>query len=231
MKEKTYSMSIANAVTDFLTEDDWHFSFDEDLGIFRFDLSLKGKLKKVNYIVDIKDDEYLVYVISPIGADENDPNMMANMAEFICRANYGLKMGNFEVDFDDGEIRFKVHVLCKGITPTAAMIKKSIYCPATMFDHYGSGIVDIIFNDVSGKTAVEKCEKRSESEIRSILAELLDNDDETGTSEESGMDAMVAHLAARFGITSDDEVGQSSEDTDNIEVHTDLFDKKGGTSA
>ena len=100
-----------------------------------------------------------------------------------------------------------------------------------MFDHYGSGIVDIIFNDVSGKTAVEKCEKRSESEIRSILAELLDNDDETGTSEESGMDAMVARLAARFGITADDEVSQSSEDTDNIEVYTDLFDKKGGTSA
>ena len=140
-------------------------------------------------------------------------------------------MGNFEVDFDDGEIRFKVHVLCKAITPTAAMIKRSIYCPATMFDHYGSGIVDIIFNDVSGKTAVEKCEKRSESEIRSILAELLDNDDETGTSEESGMDAMVARLAARFGITADDEVSQSSEDTDNIEVYTDLFDKKGGTSA
>ncbi|MDO5786012.1 MAG: hypothetical protein Q4P20_13235 [Eubacteriales bacterium] len=231
MKERTYSMGIANAVTDFLTEDGWHFSFDEDHGIFRFDLSLKGKLKKVNYIVDIKDDEYLVYVISPIGADENDQKMMANMAEFICRANYGLKMGNFEVDFDDGEIRFKVHVLCKGITPTAAMIKRSLYCPATMFDHYGSGIGDIIFNDVSGKTAVEKCEKRSESEIRSILDELLDNEDETGISEESGMDAMVAHLAARFGITAGDEVGQSSEDTDNIEVHTDLFDKKGGTSA
>ena len=42
---------------------------------------------------------------------------------------------------------------------------------------------------------------------------------------------MVARLAARFGITADDEASQSSEDTDNIEVYTDLFDKKGGTSA
>lgn len=230
MKERSYSMNIANAVNDFLKEDDWHFSFDETRGIFRFGLGLKGKLKKINYIVDIKDGEYLVYAISPLGADEEDAKMMANMAEFICRANYGLKMGNFELDFDDGEVRFKVHVLCKGVTPTAEMIKRSIYCPATMFDHYGSGIVDIIFNDATGKAAVEKCEKQSESEIRSILAELL-SDDDTATSEEGDMEAMVARLAARFGITDTDESAQTSEDGDNIDIHTDLFEKKGGTSA
>lgn len=230
MKERTYSMNIANAVNDFLKEDDWHFSFDEKRGIFRFGLGLKGKLKKLHYIVDIKEDEYLVYTISPLGADEEDAKMMVNMAEFICRANYGLKMGNFELDFDDGEVRFKVHVLCKGVTPTAEMIKRSIYCPATMFDHYGSGIVDIIFNDTSGKAAVENCEKHSESEIRSILAELL-SDDDTVTSEEGDMEAMVARLAARFGITDTNETAQASEVGYNIDIHTDLFDKKGGTSA
>lgn len=230
MKERSYSMNIANAVNNFLKEDDWHFSFDENRGIFRFGLGLKGKLKKLHYIVDIKDDEYLVYAISPLGADEEDARMMANMAEFICRANYGLKMGNFELDFDDGEVRFKVHVLCKGVTLTAEMFKRSIYCPATMFDHYGSGIVDIIFNDTSGKAAVEKCEKHSESEIRSILAELL-SDDDTAASEKGDMEAMVARLASRFGITDIDEAAQASEDGDNIDIHTDLFDKKGGTSA
>lgn len=229
MKERTYSMNIANAVNDFLKEDDWHFSFDEKRGIFRFGLGLKGKLKKLHYIVDIKEDEYLVYAISPLGADDEDAKMMVNMAEFICRANYGLKMGNFELDFDDGEVRFKVHVLCKGVTPTAEMIKRSIYCPATMFDHYGLGIVDIIFNDTSGKVAVEKCEKHSESEIRSILAELL-SDDDTATSEEGDMEAMVARLAARFGITDTNETAQTSEDGDSTDIRTDLFDKKGGTS-
>jgi len=223
-----YSMNIANAVCDFLNEDDWHFSFDENRGIFKFGLGLKGKLKKINYIVDIKNDEYLVYAICPLGADEDDSKMMANMAEFICRANYGLKMGNFELDFDDGEVRFKVHVLCKGITPTAEMIKRSVYCPATMFDYYGSGIVDIIFTETSGKSAVEKCEKHSENEIRSILAELL-SDDEAVSSDEGDMDAMIARLATRFGITDTDEAEQSSEGEDCVEIHTDLFNKKGGT--
>lgn len=220
MKERNYSMNIANAVCDFLNEDDWHFSFDQERGIFKFGLQLKGKLKKISYIVDIKDDEYLVYAISPLGADEDDSKMMANMAEFICRANYGLKMGNFELDFDDGEVRFKAHVLCKGITPTAEMIKRSIYCPASMFKRYGSGIVDIIFGVASGKEAVDKCEKRDESEIRSILTELLCEDDgETGISGDDDIESMVARLAARFGVTDDDEQSTGEEDMeDSVDI-------------
>lgn len=40
MKERDYSMNIANAVCDFLSEDDWHFSFDQERGIFKFGLQL-----------------------------------------------------------------------------------------------------------------------------------------------------------------------------------------------
>lgn len=76
MKERTYSVNIANAIKDFLKDDDWHFFFDESCGIFRFGLGLKGKLKKLHYIVDIKEDEYLVYAISPLGADEEDAKMI-----------------------------------------------------------------------------------------------------------------------------------------------------------
>lgn len=69
---------------------------------------------------------------------------MAIMAEFICRANYGLKNGNFELDMRDGEIRYKSFVDCEGLTPTTEMVRNSIHCPAAMFDRYGDGIVDII---------------------------------------------------------------------------------------
>ena len=36
MKEKNYSAEIANAIKSYLKEDDWHFSFDEETGLFRF---------------------------------------------------------------------------------------------------------------------------------------------------------------------------------------------------
>ena len=40
---------------------------------------------------------------------------------------------------------------------------------------------------------------------------------------------MIARLATRFGITDTDEAEQSSEGEDCVEIHTDLFNKKGGT--
>ena len=65
--------------------------------------------------------------------------MMASMAEFVCRANYGLVSGNFELDMRDGEIRFKRFAECEGITPTSEMVCNSIHCPAAMFKRYGAG--------------------------------------------------------------------------------------------
>ena len=127
MKNRAYSKSIANVINSFLIEDDWHFSFDDQRGLFRFGLNLKGRIKKVGYIIDVKDDEYVVYAISPLGADDDDEKMMATMADFLCRANYGLKNGNFELDMRDGEIRYKCFVDCEGITPTTEMVRNSIH--------------------------------------------------------------------------------------------------------
>lgn len=66
--------------------------------MFRFGLSLKSRIKNVSYIIDVKNDEYIVYALSPLDADGDDEKMMAAMVDFLCRANYGIKNGNFELD-------------------------------------------------------------------------------------------------------------------------------------
>lgn len=219
MKEKArnYSMEIANAINSYLKQDDWHFSFDEENGLFRFGLSLSSKIKKINYIVDVKEDEYIVYAIAPIGADEEDKKMMATMAEFVCRANYGLKNGNFELDMRDGEVRFKCFVDCESITPSKDMVQNSIHCPAIMFKRYGSGIVDIIFGNVTASEAVKRCEKAAENEIRSLLSELMEGEGEPSE--------MLAKLAERLGSSDDDEPYDAG--CVPAMIKTDLFGSEG----
>ncbi len=159
MSRKEYSYEIVEAINNFLNEDDWHFSFDEERGLFRFNLSLKGKIQKVNYVIDVKDDSFIVYAISPLGANHDDPENLTAMAEFVCRANYGLRNGNFELDMRDGEVRYKCFVDCDGIIPDSAVIRNSIYMPAAMFDRYGEGIVSVIFGMATAEDAVRKCEE------------------------------------------------------------------------
>ncbi len=218
MKENNYSAEIASVIKSYLKEDDWHFSFDEESGLFRFGLSLSSKLKKINYIVDVKKDEYIVYAIAPIGADEEDKMMMAAMAEFICRANYGLPHGNFELDMRDGEVRFKCFVDCEGITPSKDMVQNSIHCPAAMFKRYGSGIVDIIFGNATAKEAVEKCEKATEDEIRSILSELMEGEGKGEFGE------MLEKLAERLNSPDDEPINAGCVPT---KIKTDLFGTEG----
>lgn len=150
----SYSQSIARLIKRFLDEDDWHYSFNEDNGSFTFNLSLKGKLQKVAYKVQVRDTHYLVYATSPMNADDCKPQM----AEFISRANYGLVNGNFEFDFRDGEIRYKCYVGCNDTTPGKEEIRKSIYVPGVMFRRYGEGIVAVLFGLKTAEQAVKDCE-------------------------------------------------------------------------
>lgn len=221
MNEKTYSKNIADAIHKYLTENNWHFSFDEQQGLFRFNLSVKGKIKKISYAISVREDEYFVYGISPLGADNSDDKMMASMAEFICRVNYGLRNGNFELDMRDGEIRYKSYVDCRNITPSAEIVSRSIQYPAVMFERYGEGIVDVIFGNRTAKEAVDKCETEARADMAEMMARLAGDEN---------MDVMRKRLAARFGLA-ESGAGEGEKQEASVgetEMKTELFGTEGG---
>ena len=153
-----YSEEIVGVIRDFLVSDDWKFDFDEEHGIFRFGVGIESKLKHLRYLIPVREDSYVVYAISPLDTDCDDKNVMKEMADFICRANYGLRNGNFELDMTDGEIRYKVFVDCDGIIPSEEIVKGSIIIPSLMFDRYAAGILDIMFKEATAEDAIAKCE-------------------------------------------------------------------------
>ena len=156
--DQNYSKNVAAGIRNFLIIDEWKFSFDEDKGIFRFGLNIDGKLKNIDYLVRIHKNAYTVYAISPLRADSESKLSIAAMAEFICRANYGLRNGNFELDCNDGEIRYKIYVNCSEVMPSREIVRTSILIPAMMFERYSPGILDLIFTDAQPIDAIKKCE-------------------------------------------------------------------------
>ena len=230
MRKYEYSKDLVNIVKQFLEDDEWNFSFNENIGVFDFALRVKSKIQKINYIIDVHENEIVVYGMCPIGADHTDANMMAQMAEFLCRANYGLKNGCFELDYHDGEIRFRSFIDCKDMMPSAEVIKNSIHCIATMFKRYAPGIVAIIFSDCVAKEAITKCEKSLEEELRSMISEAVGED-----MEGTDIADMIKRLAARLGITEDgeDESDEGSDDAaSSDEICVNPFDgkKEGGAA-
>lgn len=184
--ERIYSVEAAGLIKKFLDEDDWRYSFDQEKGLFRFGLSIKGKLKNIQYLIVVNKDDYTVYAVSPLSADQDDDEQMKKMAEFVCRANYGLRNGNFELDFQDGELRYKCYVNCNGDLPSMEIVEKSIHCPAVMFTRYGKGIIEILFGSMNADEAVKLCEDPSSSlleMLHGLQEELEDDEEELGGDE------------------------------------------------
>lgn len=157
-EREEFSRDIADCIRDFLITDDWNFDFDDEKGLFRFGVNLSSKLKNVRYFVNVREDCYVVYAISPINADIDDKDVMREINEFINRANYGLRNGNFELDTRDGEIRYKIYVDCDNLLPSRDVVKNSIVIPSVMFERYSPGLLDVMFRDSSAEDAIAKCE-------------------------------------------------------------------------
>ena len=166
---RQYSRIIADVVKEYLDKDNWKYQFLEDDGLITFNLRIRGMLQKAEYLFIFNDDNYTVYASAPLSADINNPEIW----ELICRMNHGLKEGNFEVNPENGEIKYKMHIDCSETElPTKRMIERSIFIPQMMFARYGNGILQVMFNNETAKTAVEKSEADFAPDLFEIIRKI-----------------------------------------------------------
>jgi hypothetical protein len=87
-----------------------------------------------------------------------------NMAEFITRVNFGIVVGNFEMDFSDGEIRFKTSIDSQGEIVTNNVLTSLINANLANMELYLPGIQVMMTGDVSPEEALELCQQQIEEE-------------------------------------------------------------------
>lgn len=175
MMIKKYSNELAKLVDTHLSENDWHYSFDEERGLFHFNLVLNGKMKRINFIFDVKEEEILLYAMLPMSGDEEDADMMARLADYTCRANHALKNGNFELDMESGSIRYKAYIDCEDILPSQTVIGNAISRSAFTCKKLGPGYLDVIFAGATAEEAERNC-SGEQSILRQMMAEKPDFD-------------------------------------------------------
>lgn len=148
----------AELVQDYLDKEDWHYEFnmDNDVPKVIMGLNLKSKLQSTKIYIFFNESGYSVYgVVTSIRA--TDDKAKADCAEYLARANYGLTLGNFEMDYEDGEVRYKVHIpYCDGLPES--VIERSILIPPSMLDKYGNGLVALMMGFSTPKDECAKAE-------------------------------------------------------------------------
>ena len=70
-----------------------------------------------------------------------------------------MAIGNFELDFTDGEVRYKTSIDVEGDQLSSVLIKTLVYTNVTMMDEYLPGIKAVIEAGVSPEEAIRAIEQ------------------------------------------------------------------------
>jgi hypothetical protein len=101
-------------------------------------------------------EQFVFYSLCPVTVPE-DKRPAA--AEFITRANYGMIVGNFEMDYGDGEIRYKTAIDVEGTELTLPLCRQVVVPNVMMMDRYLPGLMAVVFGDVTPAQAIARIEK------------------------------------------------------------------------
>jgi hypothetical protein len=85
-----------------------------------------------------------------------DSGQRLKVAEAIVRINQGLHIGCFDLDFDDGEVRFRVGCDVEGGALTHHMALTMFGAVSGAIDRYGPALMSVIFGQVSPEDAAHK---------------------------------------------------------------------------
>jgi hypothetical protein len=146
---------IFEALKTFFTDDEWSYTAVEGKPVLR--MPFRGKSGNWNCYAQAREDQqvFIFYSVCPINIP---PEKYAEVAEFLTRANYGLPLGNFEMDYTDGEVRYKCSIDADKSELTSSLISNVVYANVGTLDRYLPGLMQVVFGNVTPLEAVAKIE-------------------------------------------------------------------------
>ncbi len=141
MSEKNGGLEAYETLRSYLEENNW--GAEEITGKHAFKARRSSEMFSSTYYFEIKMDleQFLFYIVPDfiVPTEELPP-----AAEYVARVNSGMRIGNFDVDFRNGEIRFKSSINFKGERLTRALIEGAIEPAMDAYETYMPGLVNVI---------------------------------------------------------------------------------------
>jgi hypothetical protein len=140
----TTTPTLLSIVRAFFEGDDIRYQLQSKEESEIFTTYLTGKAGTYKTTVEVRESQnrVLVYTECPVRCPAHRHSLAA---EYLMRANFSLALGNFEVDFRDGEVRYRQGVDVEGSVLSVAMVRQLIMIPASTMDRFFPGLMDVIY--------------------------------------------------------------------------------------
>lgn len=150
------SSAVLDVVTQFLRQDNWKFTVLEDKAAVRFSITGDSATFTCFGFADDDKQQFRFFVMSPANVPDAK---RAAACELVTRANYGLNLGNLELDMNDGEVRYKSSISVRGGSLTPDMVGTIIYTAISTFDRYYPALMAILYAGTAPSDAIGAVEK------------------------------------------------------------------------
>ena len=148
--------TLFKSVLNFFVQDDWNYT-EIEAGEA---ISLEVKMENSNYTCyALADDENKIFQFYSTSPVKIPKKKYLQMAEFLTRANYRLILGNFEMDFRDGEVRYKTSIYAGENELDYPIIKRMVYSNLSTIDDYFPTIMKVIYGGMSAEEAINEIEE------------------------------------------------------------------------
>lgn len=106
-------------------------------------------------LVDEETEQLMFYSVL---LDSAKPERRDEVMRFVTLANYGLPVGNFELDLEDGEVRFKTSIDLEDVELTERLCRNVVELNIMLMDLYYDGAMAVINGESGAAEAVAAIE-------------------------------------------------------------------------
>ena len=140
-KPKTEKVKISDVVKQFFEEDNWSYLQLSD-GI-TLQLVCQGKNGQISCYARSYEEaqQCIFYSLFPVPIPREKRSLIAKL---ITEINYGMIIGNLEMDWEDGELRYKTSIDVEGDRLSTALVKRLVYSNVLTMDEYIPAINEVI---------------------------------------------------------------------------------------
>lgn len=146
---------VADVIKSFFEKNEWNYDVLDDENIIISKINMGNAIGSVKIAICIGEDNYIVYSVLNSKVEKK---YFSEVSEFLHRANYGLRNGNFEMDYNDGEVRYKTYVNFENIDISEEMVATSIVVGVLMINKYGKGLLKIMIGEGNPQECIQECE-------------------------------------------------------------------------
>ena len=145
------------ALIDHFTANEWNVDRDDEKQVIH--AGYTGDNAKLRCAATVNEDDDLCHCFAIIPAKVPTEKRVA-IAELCIRASYPMKVGHFEFDMEDGEIRFHASAPYPTGNLADSVIRRILVISLLMADKYYPAFMSVLFAGTSPKDAVLAIEQK-----------------------------------------------------------------------